>query len=347
MRKRVVSGWVAAVLAAALLAGCGNNETTQETEETTEAEGTEESSGVVDTEATGEEEEAAGEAAEEAAEQTVSSGETEYPITITDSYGETITIESEPEKVISVAPNLTEMMFKLDAGDKLVGRSEYCDYPDEALEVESVGSMYYPDIEAIVALEPDLVIVSTHFDDESTEKLEELNIPIITLYEEYDYYGAYDMIAMLGEIVNRNEEAAATIEEMQETVDEVEQTVEGQEEPTVYYVTGYGEYGDFTCGGDTFTGQILTLAGADNIAQDVSGWSITTEEIIEADPEIIILPEYMKDDFMATSPYSELTAVKEGHVYTIDNNLLERQGYRNAEGVRAVAEICYPELFER
>ncbi len=338
MKKKVLTVLLAAATAAALLAGCGQSEGAAadvDTEEFSEA-----------VEETGEAEQATAEEEETVDEAADAGSETQYPLTVTDSYGDTVTLEREPMNVISVAPNLTELMFALDAGDKLVGRSEYCDYPDEALEIPSVGSMYYPDIEAIVEADPDLVIVSTHFDAESTEKLEELDIPIITLYEENSYEGAYDMIATLGEVMNRNEEAAATVAEMQDLVAEVQETVAGQEHPTVYYVTGYGEYGDFTCGGDTFTGQILTLAGADNIAQDVSGWSITTEEIIEADPDIIILAEYMKDDFMATSPYSELTAVKEGTVYVIDNNLIERQGYRNAEGVRAVAEICYPELFE-
>ncbi len=274
------------------------------------------------------------------------SEETTYPITITDSYGESVTVESEPMRVISVAPNLTETMFKLDAGDKLVGRSDYCDYPDEALEIDSVGSIYEPDIETIVSLEPDLVIVSTHFDEENTEKLQELDIPVITLYEEAEMEGVYDMITTLGEVMNRNEAAADCVAEMQTMITEVEETVAGQEEPTAYYVVGFGEYGDFTAGGDTFTGQMLEMAGADNIAKDVSGWSMTTEEIIEADPEIIIMADYMLDEFMTTSPYSELTAVKEGCVYTIDNNLLERQGYRNAEGIREIAKICYPDLFE-
>ncbi len=276
---------------------------------------------------------------------TVASGETEYPIVVTDSYGETVTIESEPMKVISVAPNLTETMFKIDAGDKLVGRSDYCDYPDEALNVASVGSIYEPDIEAIVSLDPDLVIVSTHFDEENTEKLEELGIPVITLYEEAEMEGVYDMIETLGLVMNRNEAAADCVEEMRNIIAEVEETIAGQEHPTVYYAVGFGEYGDFTAGGDTFTGQIITLGGADNIAQDVSGWSITPEEIIESDPDIVIMADYMVDEFKNTSPYSELTAVKEDRVYAINNDMLDRQGYRNAEGVRAIAEICYPDLF--
>ena len=90
----------------------------------------------------------------------------------------------------------------------------------------------------------------------------------------------------------------------------------------------------------------IALAGGGNIAKDVSGWSITLEQIIEKDPSIILIGEAMKDDFISHPNYSGLTAVKEGRVYGIDNNLLDRQGYRNAEGVRALAEIFHPEAFE-
>jgi iron complex transport system substrate-binding protein len=269
-----------------------------------------------------------------------------YPIEITDSYGDVITLEAEPQRVVSVAPNLTELMYKLDAGDKLVGRSDYCDYPEEVSEIESVGSLYTPDIEAIVALEPDVVLVSTHFDEENTKKLEELNIPVITLYEENNVEGVYDMITTLGTAINRNSEAASCVEEMQDTIKEVTDAVEGLDSPSVYYVVGFGEYGDFTAGGDTFIGGLIELAGGDNIAKDVSGWSITLEEIVEADPSIIVISEDSKDAFMSDDNYADLTAVKEGNVYTIDTNLLDRQGYRNAEGVRALAEIFHPEVFE-
>jgi iron complex transport system substrate-binding protein len=277
--------------------------------------------------------------------QTGSSTET-YPVEITDSYGDVITLESEPQRVVSVAPNLTELMYKLDAGDKLVGRSDYCDYPDEVLEVESVGSLYTPDIEKIISLEPDVVIVSTHFDEENTKKLEELDIPVITLYEENDVTGVYDMITTLGAAMNRTDEAAECVSEMQATIKEVTDAVEGEEKPSVYYVVGFGEYGDYTAGGDTFIGGLIELAGGDNIASDVSGWSITLEEIVEADPSIIIISEDSKDAFMSDSNYADLTAVKEGNVYTIDTNMLDRQGYRNAEGVKALAEIFHPEVFK-
>lgn len=272
-------------------------------------------------------------------------GATVYPVDITDSNGDVITLDSEPEKVISVAPNLTEIMYALDAEGKLVGRSDYCDYPAEVSDIESVGSIQTPDMEKIISLDPDVVIVSTHFDEENAKKLEELDIPVITFYEETDVIGVYDMIETLGTVINRNAEAADCVAEMKETIKSVEDAVSGLEAPTVYYVVGYGEYGDYTAGGDTFTGGMLAMAGGDNIAKDVSGWSITLEELVEADPSIIIINESMKEDFINSPNYSDLTAVKEGKVYTLDTNMLDRQGCRNAEGIKALAEIFHPEAF--
>lgn len=283
---------------------------------------------------------------ENSSEDISSNEEITYPLTVTDSNGEEVELAQEPQKVVSVAPNLTEMMYALGIGDRLVGRSDYCDYPSEAVDIQSVGTISSPDIEMIISLEPDVVIVSTHFDEENTKKLEELQIPVLTLYEEKDVTGVYDMITTLGQAMNCVEQAQTLVRDMQDTIAEVEEKVAGLETPSVYYVVGYGEYGDYTAGGDTFVGGMLTMAGGDNIAKDVSGWSITHEELIEADPSIIIISEYMKSDFMSMENYSELTAVKEGNVYTLDTNMLDRQGYRNAEGIKALAEIFHPEVFE-
>ena len=112
------------------------------------------------------------------------SKETTYPVEISDSNGNKVTIEKEPTKIVSVAPNLTELVCKLGLKDKLVGRSDYCDYPADVADIQSVGTIMTPDIEKIISLEPDLVIVSTHFDEENTKKLTDLGITILTLYDE-------------------------------------------------------------------------------------------------------------------------------------------------------------------
>ncbi len=272
-------------------------------------------------------------------------GETVYPLEVIDSNGNSVTLEQEPEKIISVAPNITELIYKLGAEDKLVGRSDYCDYPTEALDIQSIGTIMEPNIEAIVALQPDIVIASSLFDEEVGNKLAEVGINVVVLSEQDDVNGVYNMIETVGRILNKSAEAASCIEEMKNTIDEVTSKVEGLETPTVYYVIGYGEYGDYTAGGDTYINGIITLAGGDNVAKDVSGWSITLEEIIAADPDIIIISEYCKTEFMSMEQYADLTAVKEDKVYSVDVNTIERQGYRNAEGIAELAKIFHPEAF--
>lgn len=268
-----------------------------------------------------------------------------YPLTLTGTDGTEITINEEPEKIVSMGPNMTEILYAIGAGDKLVGRTDYCDYPAAVSEVESVGSISNADIEKILSLEPDLVLASTHFSDDAVKQLDDAGVPVLYLYDEGDMEGVYDMISLVGEAVNCEEAAEKTVDEMQTKMDYVsDRLANADENPTVYYVVGYGEYGDYTAGGDTFVNGILTAAGGDNIASDVEGWSYSTETLLEKDPQYVILNAY-EEGFCTTDPYTELSAVKNGFVETIDTNMLDRQGPRNADAVVELAQMLHPECF--
>lgn len=271
--------------------------------------------------------------------------DTIYPLEFTDSYGNVITLQAEPSRVVCVAPNMTEIMFSLGAGDKVVGRTDYCDYPEAVAELPSVGAIDNPDLEMIISLQPDVVIATT-FSEEGINKLKSAGIPVVVLHEETNVDSVYVMIDDIGQLMNANQQATALVEDMKSTIADVQEKTKELDKPTVYYVVGYGEYGDYTAGGDTFVGGMIELAGGENIAGDISGWSISLEKIIEADPDIIIISEWMKEDFVNSPNYSDLSAVKNGNVYTIDVNLLERQGPRNAEGVLELAKIFHPGVFE-
>ena len=272
-------------------------------------------------------------------------GETVYPLTLEDSNGGVLTINEEPMKIISCAPNLTEMLYELGAGDKLVARSDYCDYPEQVTALESVGNITTPDIEKIISLEPDLVLASTHFDEENAKKLNDAGIVVLTLWDGNSFDAVYKMIENLGMAINKNSEAAEAVKEMKNNIANVEAKVENLDKPSVYYVIGYGEYGDYTATGETFISTMIEKAGGDNIVKHVTGWSVTFEEILEHDPTIIIISSNDKDAFMEADNYKELTAVKEGRVYAIDSNMLDRQGTRNDDAVEALAEIFHPEAF--
>lgn len=268
-----------------------------------------------------------------------------YPVTVTGSDGSEVTITKQPERIVSVGPNITELIYSLNAQKNLVGRTDFCDYPAEAAEIESIGSIYPLDVEKIVSLTPDLVIASTHSDETSMNKLKELGITVLYLYEEHSIEGVYTMIETLGTVLNAKETAKQVVDTMKQTILETEEALKGRSPVDVYYVVGFGEDGEFTAGGDTFVNEILTAAGGHNIAEDVTGWSYSVERLLEKDPEVILLPDYFYDSFIATEPYSNLSAVKNNRVYVIDTNLLDRQCARNADAIREIARLLYPDAF--
>ena len=273
---------------------------------------------------------------------------TVYPLTVEDSFGNTVIFEEKPERIVSVAPSITETVFALGAEGLLVGRTDYCDYPAEVSGIESVGTLKEPNIEKIVELDTDLVIASTHFSDDVYEKLNELGIKVIVLNPNDSFEGVFSVIEVLGDIVDQSANADKLNSDMKETIEEVKAKVSGLPAPSVYYVVGYGEFGDFTAGGGTFISEMIRLANGKNIADDVEGWGYSLEKVVEHDPEMIIVSRYYetKAGLIAANGYKDLSAVKAGDVFEIDNNMIDRQGPRIAQGFKALAEIIHPDAFK-
>ena len=274
--------------------------------------------------------------------------ETIYPISITDSFDREVTIDSEPEKIISLSPAITEIVYALGQGDKLVGRTDYCDYPEEVVDIQSIGDLMDPNIEKIVELEPDIAIASAHFSEEVLKKLEESGVKVIILYGEESFDGTYEVIEKVGNTINANGKASDIVDNMKVTVADVVQKVQGLEKPSVYYVVSFGEYGDFTAGSDTFIGQLIEMAGAKNAADDVEGWSYSLEKLIEKNPDYLIcsLVDKHKEQLKTANGYKDLDAVLNGKIYEIDKNKLERQGPRIVEGLKEIAQYIHPDAFE-
>lgn len=287
-----------------------------------------------------------GEKKNEEGNNSVTEAVTTYPLTITDTNGKEVVIESEPKTIVSLGPNVTEMIYSLDKGDKLVGRTKYCDYPEQVLQVQEVGTLTKPNLELIAEIKPDLVVASTHFKDEAQAKLDELGIPTIVLYSEDSFDGVYNSIETLGKILNSSSKSEEVVTGMKEKVAEVTKKVEGLEAPSIYYVVGFGEK-DSTAGGNTFIGEMIRMANGKNIADDSEGWSYSKEKLAEKNPEMIVLSKYYdtKVTFTTTDFYKDLDAVKNDKVYEIDENMLNRQGPRLADGLEALAKILHPEAF--
>jgi iron complex transport system substrate-binding protein len=259
-------------------------------------------------------------------------------ITLRDFYDREISLDSPAQTIVSLSPGITETVFALGYGDRLLGRTSYCDYPAEAASVPSVGSLMEPDIEAIVALNPDLVIASPHFPEEALDKLESAGQKVAVFMGQDSFEGVYDgVIRPVALVLGDPGAGEALVASMEETVEKALAVVEGfTETPSVYYVVGFGEGGDWTAGGDTFISEMIEMAGGRNIAADVSGWSFSLEAIVDGNPDLILLPRWAEPVFSKTPVYSDLRAVEEGHAIAIDENTIVRQGPRLAEGFAAL-----------
>ncbi len=270
-----------------------------------------------------------------------------YSVTLPD--GTVLELAGTPQRIISMGPNITDMLFAIGAGDAVVGRTDYCDTPGQVADIPSVGTISKPDIEAILALMPDLVIGSTLFSEDTEKQLQDFGIPVAVLYDSENMDGVYDMIRTLGELTGRKEAGDALAAQAEQTVKDTIAKYSGAEyadfeSPTVYYVVGFGEYGDYTAGGGTFIGQLITAAGGKNIAQDVDGWKIDHETLLEADPQIVIIAEGLAESFCTTPGYEGLSAVKNNVVVEFDiYHMLERQSHKNAEIFVQLAELFHTE----
>lgn len=274
-------------------------------------------------------------------------GVTEYPVTITDKFGNDIVIENEPDSIVSFSPEFTEIIFSLKAGDKLIGRSTYCDYPEEAMKIETVGDLFNLNVESIVEKGPDLVLLSSMASIDIYETLTNQGLKVLTLDADTNFEGTYSYISTIGLVLNKNNEANDLISNMKTRFAEIVDMVEtSNDKPTVYFVTGCGEYGDSAATGDTFIGKLIEFAGGKNAAADGSNWMYSVEKLVEKDPNIVIISKYWdtKAQILSLEGYKDLTAVKENRLYEVDENIFYRQGPRIIEALEVLVNIIRPDL---
>jgi iron complex transport system substrate-binding protein len=276
------------------------------------------------------------------------------PGTYTDDMGREVTIDEVPQRIVSHVPSITEMLFALGVGERVVGVSDYCDYPEEARSKTSVGNYFNPSIENIVALEPDLVLTDGHSED--ITQLDELEPPInYMVIDPRDIDGIFADLELLGKVTGSEGEAEELIKGMQDSIAQVLALVEGAPRPRVLFVIDATDLTfPWTAGQGSFIDAFITMAGGENIAAQAEGaWvQLSIEEIVNADPEIIILPA--KHGTAFTSPetlmehpvWQGTTAVKEGGIFVIDDDLVSRSGPRIVQGLEELARIIHPELFE-
>ncbi len=264
-----------------------------------------------------------------------------YAYTITDSYNRKIEIKSKPERIISLAPNMTEIIIDMGLKEKLKGRTSYSDFVKGAEDVEIVGDIFNPNLEKIISLNPDIIIASKPFPKDSMERVEKCGVPVVILFDERDTDGIYYLVKMMGEILDEKEKSTKLTMKIENEFREIKEIKEAiNKKPAVYYMIGYGKYGDYTAGGDTYINDMIEKAGGINTARDLRGWKYSMEKLIEENPDIIIVPknENVYENLLKEKNYSKLKAVVNGNVYEVDKNMIQIQGTGIIKGVQEIQE---------
>jgi len=269
---------------------------------------------------------------------------TEYPYTVTDDLGREVTLEAEPERVVAMIPSHTETLCAIDACDKLVGRDQFSNYPPEVTDLPDLGSAFTPNLEAIVALEPDLVLV-----DESSDLAQRLRGAGLTVYAgtAQTYDEVFEKFEVLGELVNRETEAALLIGRVRGAVEAIAERAAQQEPTSVYYEVDPTPY---SVGPESFIGVLLAKAGGDNIVEAGMGDfpQLDPEFVVAADPEVIIVSEREAEALAERPGWADITAVREGRVVATTSTLddaISRPGPRIVEAVRFFARALHPDVF--
>ncbi|ASJ01369.1 ABC transporter substrate-binding protein [Thermococcus gorgonarius] len=273
--------------------------------------------------------------------------QTTYPLTIKDDMNRIVTITKEPQRIVSLAPSITETLFYIGAGDKLVGVTQWADWPPAVKNITRVGGYgKYANIEIIANLSPDLIIADAY----SLDILSELEkIAPVVVVNPKDVNGIYHQIELLGKITNRQGQAERVIDEMKANISRVTEKVKNLPRPRVFFLlSAYnGEY--WTAGKNTFMDDIIRLAGGKNIFDDISGWGKPSkEEILARDPEVIVLlpTSGINATQLCDTFFAQTAAVKEGRVYTAkDANVYQRPSPRIVNAIMEMAEFLHPEAF--
>ena len=253
--------------------------------------------------------------------------------TYTDDYGRTVEVPAAPQRIVSTSPAVTDIIFALGGDSLLVGRTDFCTHPVEALRIESIGGISNLNVEKILSLEPDLVISGSMIPKKSTAQMEKMGVPTVHVIEKHRFDDLYQNISLIGGLIGHMAQADSLNRALQQQMKGLV-AEEITPAPTVYYVVGFGASGNFTAGGDSFINDIIRMAGGQNIAEGVKGWSYSLEALLNADPDYIVIRKEDKETFCHTAPYTKLTAVKKGHVIPIESGMIDLQVPRNIEAVQ-------------
>lgn len=275
----------------------------------------------------------------------VSSGE---GIRIQDSRGAEIVLDSVPERIVSLSPANTEILYALGVGDRIIAVSEYCNYPADTANKTKLPTGEKLNIETLISMKPDIIFVSRmNAMEDQIKQLEDAGIKVVVT-EANNLDKTYEIIRMTGQATGKREEADKLVENMQESFEAIRKEAAKIPSKRVYVEVSPLEYGLWSCGRGTFVQELLDIIGAKNIFEDVEGWSAVSEEqVIGRNPDIIITTaspttgiEDPVGEIMSRANWSGISAVKNGRVYMLDSDMLTRPGPRLVNAAKELMRIA-------
>lgn len=276
----------------------------------------------------------------------------DFPVEVEDKFGNKEVLDKEPMRIISLAPSNTEILFALGLGDRVVGVTSFCDYPEEAKSKEIVGDYSGHNLERIIELEPDLVLAYGPGDEEENIILRDAGIKVLCFMSETMDEIMRD-IEIIGKATGKKAEAEEIINSIKEKRDYILEKVKDAEEVTVFYEIWHDPL--MGAGKGSFMDELITLAGGKNIAYDTDGAypQYDLEQLIERDPQVYLASKDSDDKTIESIKlrpgYDAISAIKNDRIYLFkgnEANLVSRPGTRIGEALEVVAKAIHPELFE-
>ena len=280
-------------------------------------------------------------------------GAQKKPDVVLDDLENPFPISLPPRTIISLAPNITEILFSLGLGDKIAGITRFCDYPAETSKKEKIGGMVDPLLEKIQALHPDLVIAFRGNPLRVVARLKELHLPVFVLQEGTRVKDVFRTIEKIGLVTGRAAEAEGLAASLASIMDRTREALRNTVTTPRVFLSLHGS-GLWSCGRESFLSDLLEKAGAANIAGGISrNWLLMGRELfIQKDPEVIVILAKSQADFVKgrewfrNEPgFKNVTAVRSGRIYHLDENAASRFGPRLLETLDRLARLLHPEAY--
>ena len=275
-------------------------------------------------------------------------------LTFTDGLGREVTLNGFPQRIVSLAPSNTEILFAIGVGDQVVGRDELSDFPEEAKAITDIGSTFDAlNTELIVSLEPDLILAAEINTPEQVKQLQDLGLTVYYLKNPTTLEEMYGNLELLAQMTGHEEEAATLVESLKARVAAVDEKIAplSSRFSVFYELDATDPSKPYTAGKGTFITQLIDRAGGYNIASDLEGYpQLSLEQVVAADPAFIILGNArygVTPESVAQRPgWENLSAVKNGQILPFNDDLVSRPGPRLVAALEELAKLLRPELFE-